>query len=180
MPSDDDQPDRRYYARELDTGWAFRSPLDRWETITRLALDLIWVRVWTAEVGPDWSYRFRDDERLHAVPPLAAQFDRQPEVRILDLPGMPRLLAAAPRMLAVLTFADVEIPDMARGLADARRLGRGPEWTVSDRPGGGDEVTTRHASKAAAKTALRRVARAHAAALGIRVCEHDGWHHTHD
>lgn len=176
MTDADEEVDRRYPARELDVGWGFRSPLGRWETVTRVANDPYWVRVWTEQVGPGWSWRFWEDEKLHAIPPQPEQFVRQPEIRIVDLGRK-----WSPRITAVLTFADVEIPNFGRTtvLVEAARLGKGPDWEVSTRPDGGDLVQTRHPSKAQAKTAVRQAARAHGKVLGVPVCEAEGWHH-HD
>jgi hypothetical protein len=177
MPTEDD---RRYPVEDLTAGWHFRSPLDRWETVTRAyggsGLN-IYVQVWTEQTGPDYAWRLLRSDRVHAVPPPPARFPRQPEVRVVDLSS-----ASRPRIVAVATFADCAVPDMRPTLVTAERRPQrdGGGWLVIDYPGGDLEaVVTARRDKAGARVALRSAAAAHARSLGVPLCDRVGWH-QHD
>lgn len=174
MVDDDVEVDRRYPPVELDTGWHFRSPIDRWETVSRVEIEgsaqyPVAVRVWTDQTGPDYAWRLSYRDRVHAVPPTAEYVAQQPEIRLVDLP---RDSFSGGRYIAVLTFRAVAVPDFIYTLVRAEHVAAGG-WAVCDRPAGGDEVVTRHPTKAHARTAVRRAARVHAKALGIPVREEE-------
>ena len=162
------QVDRRFRADDLYSRWTFRSPAGRWETVVAVDHDeRPWTRVWTDKTGPDWAWRFLSSTKLEAAGPLGGgQNDPQPEVRIVDLS-----VGRGGQMVAVVTQRNVQWPSFGDGasLATAYHEGAGKGWKVVDRPGGGAAVETQHSSKATARTALLRAARAHAKALKIPV-----------
>nr|MDT0660814.1 hypothetical protein [Micromonospora sp. DSM 115978] len=154
-----------YEVGDLDVGWVFRSPIDRLETVTcraAVASQSWMVRIWTDRTGSDYSWVLPRGEVVEALP---RRPDRgRPEIRIIDRPrsgGWPGLITAE------LTWSSTRRPsyDIDRVLVEAAPAD-GSGWTVADHPGGGDLAVSRHDTKAKARTALLRAARAHAKALG--------------
>lgn len=166
-----DEPDRRYPVSRLNIGWLFISPVGRLEEVVNIEDDHpanpFWVRVWTKDTGPSYSWRLRNDTEVHAMPPAPAPV-LQPEVRIVDLRHT---------LTAVVTFAQVEIPDfMNASLVQAKLVEPGRGWQVLDRPAGAGLVTADRANKAAARRLVFTLAREHAAALKVPVCTVQNFH----
>lgn len=163
MPGDDhdeDTCDHRHFVSELNSGWRFWTPAGRVEIITMMEPDRptggYWWRIWTVETGPGWSWRLHRDRRVHALPDT---FRNTPKLRFIDLHGS--------SMHIVPMFGHDQVPDFMLALCEAKYLGHGLGWLVSDRPDGGDEVRTEHPTKARARTALLAAGRHHAKVLGL-------------
>ncbi|MEV7264007.1 hypothetical protein AB0N38_10690 [Micromonospora aurantiaca] len=161
--------DVRPEAEKLDEGWRFMSPLDRWETVTRVQQDSDYapVRVWTDATGPDYSWLIPRWRKLHAVAP-ALRWQGTPEIRLFEYAYAP----SAP-MYAIATLDTIHRPDIEHHLVEAR-YSREDGWRVVHRPDGGGEpvVVDCGRSKAKARTALKAAARQHAKALGVKVSPH--------
>lgn len=156
--------DIRPTAEDLHTGWQFRSPVDRWETVERTdSTGYGPVRIWTKETGPDYCWLLWRHTKLEATrPPL--HLHGTPEIRIVEYEWRDG------PMYAVATISTHRQPDTFNALVEARHGGRGKGWIVTHRPNGnGDPVVIECASKAAARTSLRAAAKLHAKALGVKL-----------
>lgn len=159
--------DHRHFVAELNVGWVWRTPAGRLETITRMdAVDSseYWWRIWTDLTGPGYSWRMRRNDRVDAIP---RSWKQAPRLLLVDLTGARSAGGGWASMHVVPTSPSDQIPDFHLTLCEARHLGPGNGWKVTDRPDGGDEVTTHHTTKAKARTALVSAGRHHAKALGL-------------
>ena len=161
---DHDDDERERYVCRVDTlnvGDQFFSPARRWETVTRIAdaeRYSTWTRVFTDVTGAGYAWKLAD---FREVPVLRAWQRRgTPMVRVDDSRRFVTAFVGTAEQRYGFT-ADAPV------LAEARQLGRGQGWQVTDRPAGGDVVITQVAGKAAALSAVRRAAKAHAKALGL-------------
>lgn len=161
---DPDCCDHRYFVSELNLRWRFWTPAGRVETITAMESDPgeYWWRIWTDKTGPAWSWRRRRDDRVHALPTAP---DHGPRLLFVDLAGAN--LAGRASMHIVPAFEYQQIPDFNLTLVWARHRGPGLGWAMTDRPDGGDEISTAYTTKAKARTALLAAGRAHAKILGL-------------
>ncbi len=148
---------------ELAVGDQLFTPAGRWETVAKLD-DATWlVRVFTDRTGPAYSWSL---PRHRELPGLRAAWTLlKPTVRV----------ESTQRGVVAFIGADEYVNGWASYvLADASPLGRGEGWEVRDRPAGGELARLQVASKVEAMSAVRRAARAHAAALGLRLHRGDG------
>lgn len=135
------------------------TPAYRWETVTRLDQGDRYsraTRVFTDHTGPEYAWRLANHHTLPILP--ASLVSAVPSVRVE---------ASRDRVVA---FVGADERPSATVLAEAVYLGRGNGWRVNDRPNGLDLVTSVVARKDLALSRVRRAARAHAKALGLRVC----------
>ena len=157
---DDDDERERYVGRvdTLNPGDQFFSPARRWETVTRLdGSDPCRTRVFTDVTGAGYAWTLANFREVPVLP--AWQRRGTPMVRVDDF----RQFVTAFVGTAEQRYFTAGSPVLAEG----RQLGRGQGWEVTDRPAGGDLVITRVPGKAAALSAVRRAAKAHAKALGL-------------
>lgn len=160
----DRQPDPRPDAENLVPGWQIRSRFERWETVTRVAHHerLNVVHVWTDKTGSDYCWTYLRWEKVTAHKPVPAA-DGIPEVRVIesDRPDGP--------MCAVATLSTILRPDIYGGvtLVSANTAGRSHGWKVAHWSNGAELVIEEGLTKAKARTAVNRAARAHARALGV-------------
>lgn len=165
---DDECCDHRHFVSELNLGWRFWTPAGRLETIERMepvdTSEYSW-RIWTKETGPAWSWRRGRDDRVHAIRPNPTSVAH---LRFVDLSR-----ARHGASMHIVPAEDYDIPDFRLTLADAKYLGEGFGWQVTDRPDGGDKVVTEYPSKAKARTALLGAGRTHAKILGLPLYSED-------
>jgi len=143
---------------ELAVGDQVYTPAGRWETVQDLDSSTWLVRIFTDHTGPAYSW---------SVP------------RHRELPGLPAALAlitpkihveSTRRGVVAVIGTDEHVNGWASYvLAEAASLGRGEGWEVRNRPAGGELDRLTVASKAEALSAVRRAARGHATALGLRL-----------
>lgn len=165
---DDECCDHRHFVSELNLGWRFWTPAGRLETIERMEpvdTSEYWWRIWTKDTGPHWSWRRRRDDRVHAIRPNPTAVAH---LRFVDLAK--GRTGASMHIVPAETY---DIPDFALALAEAKYLGDGAGWRMTDRPDGGDQITTQYPSKAKARTALLRAGRTHAKILGLPLYSED-------
>jgi hypothetical protein len=151
---------------DLYQGWRFRTPMGRWETVTRVEQETKYspVRIWTDKTGPEYSWKLNRWTKVKATPP---DYDNpgEPEIRIIE-----HTYSREAPMWAVLTSSHIRNADTETVLVQAGYAGAGKGWTIVHYPNGGNEQAVEHAdSKAKARTALMAAARQHAKALKIRV-----------
>lgn len=157
--------DTRPTADEIYKDWQIRSPLDRWETVTKVEYggEHGPVLVWTDKTGPDYSWRYYRSTKVEAIRP-AGHLNGIPEIRIIEYSWGDGPIHAVP------TLSTIHRTDMMRVLVEARYVGKGKGWNVVHRPNGrGEPVTIHCESKAKARTAVRAAAKLHAKALGVKV-----------
>jgi hypothetical protein len=163
---DSDFCDHRYFVGELNTGWAFWTPAGRLETIERMEpVDTSewWWRIWTKETGPDWSWRRQSFDRVHAVQPNPIY---GPHLRLVELK---RSVSSGGSMHLVPAKGLEPIPDFNLTLVEARHLGTGLGWQMTDRPDGGEPVFSNHTTQAKARTAVLAAGRRHAKILKLKI-----------
>jgi hypothetical protein len=167
---DDDFCDHRYFVGELNIGWTFWTPAGRLETIERMEpVDTtnVWWRIWTKETGPDWSWSRRADDRVHAVQPNPIV---GPHLRLVELK---RSVYSGASMHLVPAKGLELIPDFNLTLVEARHLGTGLGWRMTDRPDGGEPVFSNHPTQAKARTAVLAAGRRHAKILKLKIYKED-------
>lgn len=157
--------DIRPSADKLYPGWRFVSPLDRWETVERVAQETEYspMQVWTDKTGPDYAWLIPHWHKIDGNAP-SSRVHGTPEIRIIEYD-----YARDAPMYAVTTTDLIYRPGNDNHLVEAH-YSRDHGWTVTHRPdGAGATVVIRCDSKAKARTALREAARRHAKALGVKV-----------
>lgn len=143
---------------ELKVGDQVWTPAARWETVADLD-DAAWlVRVFADRTGPAYSWSLPRHRELPGLPVAIAQAD--PAVRV----------ESTLRGLVAFVGTDTYIEGLTSYvLAEATPLGRGEGWEVRDRPAGGELARLQVPGKPEALTAIKKAARAHAAALGLHL-----------
>jgi hypothetical protein len=165
----------RYASRvdELLTGDQIFTPAYRWETVIRLDRGETYsasTRVFTDRTGEGYGWSLAN---WHELPTLRSWQIRGTATVRVD--------STRHRVVAFVGTGESEYwylgqrPAMTV-LAEATPAGRGQGWDVVNRPDGGDPVRVRVGSTAAALSAVKRAARVHAKALGLRLdrCEAGG------
>jgi hypothetical protein len=143
---------------ELAVGDQVFTPASRWETVAAIDAATWLVRVFTDRTGPAYSWSLPRHRELPGLRVDLVQI--KPAVRI----------ESTQRGLVAFIGTEEYVDGWASYvLVDATPLGRGAGWEVRDRPSGGEVARLQVPSKAEALTAVRRAARAHAAALGLRL-----------
>lgn len=151
-------------ADQLAPGDQVFTPARRWETVTRADLGQLsdWsVSIFTDRTGPEYAWSL---PRHRELPTLRAWMVRGTAVVwvVSD--------AVRGEVIAFVGRDDVahhEPPLYV--VAGAYPAGRGRGWELRHRPQGGALVSTVVPSKAAAASAVKRIAKEHAAALGLRM-----------
>lgn len=159
--------DHRYFVSELNVGWLWFTAAGRIERVTRMEpvdSSEYWWRIWTAHLTGGYSWRRRRQDRVHAIP---RPWKAAPHLMFYDLPSGRSAGGSFASMHIVPNSPTDWMPDFTQALCEARSGGPGKGWTMTDRPDGGDEVTTSHTNKAKARTALLAAGRRHAQALGM-------------
>ncbi len=160
-----DCDDQRPTALDVYAGWKLLSPFGRWETVTRVEVPEIGnAKIWTEEAGErPWGYW--SNKHLNAFPPLL-ELHGAPEVRVLEFDW-----ADGPMYAVACQSTDQRMGVPSDGvLVQANTAGRGQGWKVQHLPTGATTHTvTECASKAKARTELRRVARAFAKEYGVQL-----------
>lgn len=157
--SHDDRPT----ADDLSKGWRLRSRLDRVEVVERVERTegYLAIKVWTDQTGPDYFWVYPRWEKVTATPPEPPTHG-DPEIRVIE-----SWRGDGP-MYAVATRSAILRPDTFNALVTATTAGRSQPWKVTEWRGDTPDITE-FPSKAAARSALRRAARAHARALGVKL-----------
>lgn len=167
---DDDCCDHRHFISELNLGWKFWTLAGRVEEIVWMEpvdTSEYWWRIRTSEtiaVDPDWSWRYRSDERVHALHPTGNIAD--PHLRFIELTGHGR------DSMHIAPATGYETPDFTHELAAARIVPH-EGWRMVDRPDGGDEVVTWYSTKAKARAALIKAGQLHAKILGLELVKEE-------
>ncbi len=143
---------------ELAVGDQVFTPAGRWETVAAIDAATWLVRVFTDRTGSAYSWFLPRHRELPGLRAALAQI--APTVRVEST------------RRGVIAFVGTE--EYVDGwasyvLAEASPLGRGEGWEVRDRPSGGELARLKVPGKGEAMSAIRRAARAHAAALGLRL-----------
>ncbi len=144
-------------ADELLAGDRILSPAGHLESVTDVTVDQDGVRVSTNRTGTGYRWFFNGYKKLP----------------VLRLPNAPRPVQVwtselHPAMCVYVGPSGDHWTSHALAWA-SRRPGTGAGWEVMDRPGGADRVTEIVADRAMARRRLRRIAAAHAKALGVPV-----------
>ncbi len=161
------EKDPRPTADKLYPRCQVRSPLGRWETVTRVHRDgygPFWV--WTKEAGDDFAWHYAVWEKIDMVHPLpSSEGDPVPEVRVVEWAGADGHMYA----IAIGTGRTYGlIPSMSATLVESRSV-RGQGWWVAAAGTPGEQIKVEGLSKAQARSKVRALARAYAKQLGIKV-----------
>lgn len=159
-----DCEDLRPTAEDLYEEWELRSPLGRWEIVTKVDRPKFGkISVYTKQCGGQ-PWRYWRETKVDARYPKNT-FHGDPEIRLCELGsrlGMMWLQATQS------TTVNPRVGD-AGELAMARHNATDRRWDITHRPAGAEEDVVIHCtSKSRARTELKKLGRQYAKTLGVK------------
>lgn len=155
--------DLRPTAADLKVGWDLLTPFGRWEVVTRIEKSDEYgpLLIWTDQVGDALPWPHHSFQKVDAREPRAAAYG-SPEIRVVEYEWRD-----GPMFAIATRDAALHVERSGPGvLVQAQPAYREAGWDVVHWPAAGPAVVTRCASKGAARTELRRVARVLAKQMG--------------
>jgi hypothetical protein len=145
---------------ELRAGDQMFSPAGRWETITAFEdTPAVLIRIRTDRTG-DYAWLLSGSLEVLALTPANLRATTRTVAVEETKSGIVAVLSSP-------SYTSYCWDDGSLTLAMAQQK-RGEGWEFTDWPGGGELVVTTLPSKAAARSAIVRAARAHARGLGVK------------